>query len=219
MNTINEICDMHLLIVAATEMEIADFLATKPNADVLITGVGAPHCIYGLTKKLGSKAYNCVIQAGIAGSFGEVPLGETVLVIRDCFADLGIFENNSLKSLFGAGFLNADTFPYKAGWLENESQVLSATSLECCTAITVNTVSENLIMEKQYKEIYQPHIETMEGAAFHYVCLMENLPFIQLRAISNIVGIRDKSQWKIKESVASLNKELIKIVNQLTTTK
>jgi futalosine hydrolase len=31
----------------------------------------------------------------------------------------------------------------------------------------------------------------MEGAALHFVCLQEDISFIQLRAISNFVGERD----------------------------
>ena len=34
----------------------------------------------------------------------------------------------------------------------------------------------------------------MEGAALHYACIMEHIPFIQLRAVSNFVGERDKNK-------------------------
>ncbi len=52
----------------------------------------------------------------------------------------------------------------------------------------------------------------MEGAAFHYVCLQEEVKFLQLRSISNAVGERDKKQWKMKEAIISLNIELDKLV-------
>ena len=219
MAAINEICTMSLLIVAATEMEIAPFLRQKGNNDILITGVGAPHTLFALTRKLCSTAYDFVVQAGIAGSFGELPVGDTWIVEKDCFADLGIYENKLLKSLFAAGFLNPDEAPYKKGWLVNEHPIINELDLKKCTAITVNTVSENVEMEKQYKALYQPQIESMEGAAFHYACLMLKQPFVQVRALSNVVGVRDKSQWKIKESVASLNNELIRIADFLNRNK
>ena len=53
----------------------------------------------------------------------------------------------------------------------------------------------------------------MECAALHYVCLQQNVPFLQIRSVSNEVGERDKSKWKIKEAVENLNNELIKILN------
>lgn len=206
---------MRLLIVSSTQMEIAPFLSTAHPADVLITGVGAAHCMYALTKRLGERKYDFVLQAGIAGSFGELPLCDVSYVRQDCFADLGIYENHQLQSLFNAGFIKPDEPPYTGGMLVNDNVLFQRWALKTCNAVTVNTVSDNVAMEKCFKELYFPHIETMEGAALHYVCLMEGIPFLQLRAVSNIVGIRDKSQWRIKESVTALNHELIKIVGQL----
>ena len=55
----------------------------------------------------------------------------------------------------------------------------------------------------------------MEGAALHYVCLHQNIPFIQLRAISNYVGERDKTKWKIDLAISNLHNELIKLLKQL----
>ena len=55
----------------------------------------------------------------------------------------------------------------------------------------------------------------MEGAAFHFVCLQQKIPFIQIRSISNSVGERDKSKWVIKEAVSNLNIELDKMINNI----
>ena len=52
----------------------------------------------------------------------------------------------------------------------------------------------------------------MEGAALHYVCLQQSVPFLQIRSISNEVGERDKSKWRMKEAVENLNTELIKLI-------
>ena len=55
----------------------------------------------------------------------------------------------------------------------------------------------------------------MEGAAFHYLCLQEQVPFLQLRAISNHVGERNKANWKLKEAIHNLNEKLIGIIKEL----
>ena len=79
---------MKLLIVAATEFEIAPFIATKIAADILITGVGSPACVYALTKRLQQIKYDFVIQAGIAGTFkNSFPLAQTFFIKTDVFAD------------------------------------------------------------------------------------------------------------------------------------
>jgi futalosine hydrolase len=44
----------------------------------------------------------------------------------------------------------------------------------------------------------------MEGAALHYVCINEGIPFIHLRAVSNLVGERDKQRWKMQKAIENL---------------
>jgi futalosine hydrolase len=55
----------------------------------------------------------------------------------------------------------------------------------------------------------------MEGAALHYVCLMEKIPFIQLRSVSNYIAERNKKNWNMKESIGNLNQALIKLLASL----
>ena len=55
----------------------------------------------------------------------------------------------------------------------------------------------------------------MEGAAMHYVCLMEKIPFLQLRSISNYIGERNKRKWNMNESIINLNNELIKLIKKI----
>jgi futalosine hydrolase len=69
-------------------------------------------------------------------------------------------------------------------------------------------------MDLRYEKI-NPHIETMEGAAVFYVCLMEHIPFVQIRAISNYVGETNKNLWKIPLAVENLHKTLIDVLNEI----
>jgi futalosine hydrolase len=55
---------------------------------------------------------------------------------------------------------------------------------------------------------FSPDIETMESAAFFYVCLQEKIPFLALRAISNKVEPRDKSKWNIPLAMQNLSNVL-----------
>ena len=80
-----------------------------------------------------------------------------------------------------------------------------------CEAAGFNPILIDALIKK-----YNPDIESMEGAVFHYVCLKEQIPFIQMRAISNIVGDRNKANWKMKEAIEILNSELIQLINELS---
>ena len=82
--------------------------------------------------------------------------------------------------------------------------------------ITVNKVTDDQVQNQLRKEKFSADIETMEGAAFHYVCLQQKNNFLQLRSISNNVGERDKQQWKTEEAIQNLNTALSKIVKTLS---
>ena len=208
---------MQILLVAATELEIAPLLKKKPAADFLITGVGCPAAIYHLTKRLHQIDYDLVIQVGIAGSFtGSLQLGDVVLVKQDNFADIGISEKDQFYTIFEKDLADENTFPFNKGWLDNNGEFMDLFSLPHVKAVTVNTVTDNEKHARQLISKFDPDIESMEGAGLHYVCLQENVSFIQLRAISNYVGERDKVKWKMNEAIDNLNEELIKILNTLT---
>lgn len=207
---------MNLLIVAATELEIAPFLTTPYQADILITGVGIAATVFHLTKKLITKKYDLVIQAGIAGTFNnELSLSDVVMVKKDIFGDIGIEEKGKFCSLFETGFIDKNDFPYTNGWVLNDNALLEKIDLPVVNAITINKVSDNILQNKMASEKYSADIESMEGAAFHYVCLQEKIAFLQLRSISNHVGERDKSSWQLKSAIINLNNELIKITEKI----
>ena len=216
---------MYILLTAATSFEIDPTLALLEKSEynfndheieVLITGIGQAAATYLLTYNLQNKRPDLVIQAGIAGNFtNELLLGQTVFVKQDAFGDLGMEEKEIFTSVFDAGFANKNNPPFTDGWLINENPILDNTTLQIVKAVTVNKVSDSLVQKQQLINCFAPQIETMEGAALHYVCLQENVPFIQIRSISNEIGERDKTKWKMKEAIKNLNNELQKLINEI----
>ena len=116
------------------------------------------------------------------------------------------------------GFADADSFPFKKGFLVNSYiDRLGLKEHKIVNGISVNLISDNESYFQQLQSKYNADIESMEGAALHYVCLQEQVPFIQIRGISNYTGERDKSKWKIKEAVESSNflaSDIIQAVQQ-----
>lgn len=208
-----EICRMQILLIAATKSEIGSFATSNKRVEVFIAGVGVPATLYQLQKKLQQNKTDLVIQAGIAGSFNyNIALGEVVLVKQDTFADIGMEEKNNFTGIFNSGFADKDAFPFSDGWLINANNIFTHSLLPAVKAITVNKVSDSFVQKQQMIKNFGPDIESMEGAASHYVCLQEHVPFIQIRSISNYAGERDKSKWKMKEAIANLDRELRKLM-------
>ena len=57
----------------------------------------------------------------------------------------------------------------------------------------------------------------MEGAGFMYACLIQAVPFAQVRAVSNMVERRNRSAWKIDEAIASLCRVAADIIESVCT--
>lgn len=203
---------MSILITASTIAEIQPFLDLHPDADYLITGVGAAPAVYHLMNRIYKNKYHFILQAGLAGTYNEdLALGDSVFVLQDCFADIAVFEKNKIISVFDMGLGNSDEMPFKNGWLFNENKISVATKIKTVKGITVNLLNDHVTYIEAIKLKYNPDVESMEGAALHYVCLQENIPFLQIRGISNKVGERDKSKWNFKEAIQSSNQLLSEI--------
>jgi futalosine hydrolase len=111
---------------------------------------------------------------------------------------------------------NANNPPFEKKKLPNQwLQQLNILQLPEVKAITINEITTAASRIEQYQKKYAPVIESMEGAALHFVCREMNVPFIQIRSISNYVGERDKNKWLLKESIANLNKTLLLMIDKL----
>ena len=103
-------------------------------------------------------------------------------------------------------------FPFNKGWLINPAgEMIRKTKLKAVKGISVNQITTSKQMVQYYKDKFHPATESMEGSALHYVCLMEKIPFLQIRSISNYIGERNKKHWNLKDSINNLNQELIRI--------
>ena len=217
---------MICLLVAATVFEISPFLEYYRGAknqlsddwqvDILITGIGLTVSTYSITRQLQIRRPGIVVQAGIAGCFDKnIPLGSVVAIKQEAIGDQVVTEKGKIKTLFDLNLLAMDQFPFSKGWLINKSEVLKKVKLKKVKGITTNEITTSKQKVKFYQDTYDPVVESLEGAALHYVCLMEKIPFLQIRSISNYIGERNKKNWNIKNSIGNLNKELIRLLESL----
>lgn len=204
---------MQILLAAATTFEIQptiDAVGSPPGLTILITGVGGVATTWSLMRQIDTRRPDLIIQAGIAGCLTDEKPGSTFAIREDELADLGVWEKESFHSLFDLGLAGTNTLanPYH--------NLLAFTQLPAADALTVNEITTDQRRIAWYRKNRDAIVESMEGGALHYVCLRENIPFLQLRSVSNAVGIRDKSQWDIGLAITRLNEQLIRIIQQLS---
>jgi futalosine hydrolase len=205
---------MKLLIIAATFFEIRPFadrltLAGREGdhlyryrhynleIDILITGVG-------------------MVNAGIAGTFGKAfKLGSVVNVVEDWIPEFGAENGRDFISIFELGFYDPDTHPFTQGKLQSthdpDPAIVNLQKLNLLPrvkGITSNTIRGSVESVENIRRTAPADIESMEGAAFLFSCLMEKTPCIQLRSVSNLVEERDKAKWNLPLALKNLNQVL-----------
>lgn len=162
--------------------------------------------------------YDLAINAGLAGSFDHfLEQGFVVNVIQDQFADLGVMHRNNFYTLAEEELMDENSFPFADGKLHSigNFNLDEVESLIPVKGITLNTLHSDPKWLSKLREKFEPEIETMDGAAFFYVCLREKVPFLQIRAISHFVEIRRIESWYIPSAIESLTSTTLNILNEL----
>lgn len=209
---------MRILLIAATRAELAPTLSWLKEHDnqvgghlvfTGITGIGSLMTGWWLGRYLSEIHPQVVIQAGVAGSFlPSWSAGQAMAIEKDGMGDLGAWEGDAFRTIYQLGLQSESQPPFQDGWLPNPySRLLKESGLPLASAVTVNEASTAERDIRRFREA-GCMLESMEGAALHYACRQSGIPFIQIRTISNSVGVRDKQQWQLGPAIETLQQYL-----------
>lgn len=227
---------MRLLVVAATAMEVGPLVAAlgPPLAggaerirtwrratlqiDVLLTGVGMVATAAWCSRALAQSECDVALNVGVCGSFDPAfAPGMVVHVTSDRIAELGAEDGDRFLTIDELNLLDAGGGPLARAELVNDAPPASAAleRLPQAKGISVNTVHGNARSIAAVRERFAPQVESMEGAAFMYCCLMRGIRFAQVRAVSNVVEPRNRGAWRLAEAVANLGAAALDIIGGL----
>jgi futalosine hydrolase len=225
---------MHILVVTATDTEIAPLTAklcdgsesgprvktyahARHDIDVLTTGVGMVATAAWCSRVLTQTRYDLALNFGVCGSFDpKLALTQVVHVVSDRIAELGAEDDESFLTIQELKLLDDNEFPFECGRLLNLSPLASATlaKLTAVNGITVNTVHGNERLIASVTRRFQPQVESMEGAAFMYACMIHGVAFSQVRAVSNLVEKRNREAWNLSGAIRNLTDLALKILEE-----
>lgn len=79
--------------------------------------------------------------------------------------------------------------------------------------VTVSAVTGTPKRAKELKDRFNAICENMEGAAIAQICTMYKVPMLEIRGISNIVGVRDKRRWNLKLASGNCQRAVLTILD------
>lgn len=227
---------MQILLTAATPFEVAPTLKwleenfrlsekgvfEKNNLSVfpLITGVGAVATAFQVGRFLAKYQPDLALNAGIAGAFDRnIQLGDVLNVVTERFGDLGVEEADArFTDMFELGLLEKNSPPFINGILHNPAAG-QASFLPIAHGLTVNKVHGSASSIAAVRAKYpDAQVETMEGAAFYYACLLAPVSFLEIRGISNYVEPRNREAWNLPLAINNLNRMITGMIGALLET-
>lgn len=199
-----------VLIVTAVDAEkdaVQRGLGDTPGFEVIAGGVGPAATAAATTRHLIQGSYDLVISAGIAGGFpGQAEIGSIVIADSIIAADLGSETEAGFSSVEELGFGNArfsvdivTARKLAAAIKEAGSDVTLGPVLTVTTTTGTAVTAERLL-----HRVPDAAAEAMEGFGVATAAAAASVPVLEIRTISNQVGPRDRSAWKIKEALQAL---------------
>lgn len=177
---------------------------------VAAVGVGPAAAAAGAARllavaELAGHPYQAVISAGIAGGFpGRAGVGATVIATRTVAADLGAESPD--------GFLSLDRLGFGTTVHESDPTLLKSLTDALPSALTgdILTLATVTGTAETAARLAAAHpaamAEAMEGFGVAVAAAAAGLPFIELRTISNPIGPRDRTGWRLPAALAALTR-------------
>jgi len=154
-----------------------------------------------------------ILVLGLAGAYpaSGLGLGELVLASEEIQADLGTergLEPLGFPALSVRGRRYYNRFPAEAGFTAELAQKLGLKPLPFLTA---DKVSETITEAEARARRWRAAAENMEGAAVAQVALWRGLPWAELRAISNLAGVRERARWRVEDALDALKRAMVRL--------
>lgn len=196
-----------LLVVTAVEAErdavLAGLAAVDAAVEVRAVGVGPAAAAAGTAWLLARANFSAVVCAGIGGGFTDrVAPGGLAVASESVAADLGAESPD--------GFLPLDLLGFGTVRYPADPALLAALREQLPGAVTgpvltVSTVTGSAASTAALCVRYPDAVaEGMEGFGVAAAADRAGVGFAELRAISNAVGPRDRSAWRIPQALAAL---------------
>ncbi|MDO8282495.1 MAG: futalosine hydrolase [Thermodesulfovibrionia bacterium] len=198
----------------------------KKNILLMNTGIGKVNAALSAAALLENFKIRFIINIGIGGSYPNSGLkaGDIAIAEKEIYGDEGVITSKGIEGMQKIGIplvqigkrkyfnefpLNTNLFNTAAG------MALRITQIKTGSFVTVSAATATRELALQLEKRYNALCENMEGAAVAQVCTIYGISMLELRGISNIVGIRDKRKWNIKLAAENCQKAVLETINSL----
>lgn len=195
-------------------------------ADTGIGKVNAAVCLTGIKERSPLEA---VINVGVGGAYpgAGLSIGDIAIASKEIYGDEGVIDSGGWHSLKKIGIplaeINGEKY-FNEYSLENQmfknvvkiagSGTNINVKIKTGKFVTVSTTTGMLKKARQFRKRFGAICENMEGAAIAHVCVMSRTPVLEIRGISNMVGVRDKRRWNLNLAAENCQKFVLEVLDR-----
>lgn len=204
-----------LLLCFATDGEgalLREQLTGRDGIRLIRTGVGAVNAAHAVTRALADERPGAIIVCGVGGAYPgcELGVGDVACAETECYGDLGASSPGGFLDMRTLGFPIIES-PVA---LYNELPMQVFPTSRRVPFVTVNTCTGTDEAARALEARTRGAVENMEGAAVAHVAHLHGVPVGEVRGISNMVGHRDKSAWRLQPAAAAAQEALLAWIAQ-----
>jgi futalosine hydrolase len=215
-----------ILVIVATELE-AQKLPKLPGMRIRVSNIGAVNAALETQLGILERRPDLVLSVGIGGAYpnGGAKIGDVVVASEMIYAALGAMDGTRFLNLKELGFelLEAEGRGQRAeGEIQAVAKIFNTiratskardfadfTNAKFGAILTLETVTGSEARALELEALFPNAIgEGMEGAGVAHAALKNGIPSLEIRGISNFVGARDRSSWRIGAALKALHQSL-----------
>jgi futalosine hydrolase len=198
-----------------------------------ITGIGKINAAHSITCVIEHFPVRQVINIGVGGAYpgSGLKIGDIAVAVKEILADEGVIDHQGWSSFrkIGIPLVKIDKRKYFNNFPMDKdlskkavkifkyviAQTLQKTELKKGNFVTVSAATGTLKRATEIERKFNALCENMEGAAIAQVCTIYRIPMIEIRGISNTVGLRDKRKWNLRLASENCQQVLLKTIKSL----
>lgn len=210
-----------LLIVTATQREmdavLPALLSSRHPVEALVCGVGPVRAALEIGLALGSLPQRPlgVVNLGVAGVFDDVAdmPGGPAVASAEVWPEYGLRSGLEVDArALGFPLLDGghgtvwDRIELEPDETAGKLGLVLPAEWPRWPSLTVAGVTASFEDAERMAARHAVRLENMEGFALALACARTGIPFLEVRAVSNVVGERDKTRWRLDAALGALGR-------------
>lgn len=196
---------------------------------LLVSGPGMVNTIQAITACIENTKPTMIIQTGCGGAFREsgLQLGDIGIAEEEVDVHLGIEPQTTHDAVKDLPFpvMTKNNVSYQnryechkilADYAENcltRKMQNSGIQIRKGPFVTVATITATDARAAELFHYYAAIMEAMEGSGAAHIAILYDIPFLEIRAVSNMVGQRKRSGWNLPLACTRCNEAVISFLD------